>query len=460
MKPIFIFIPLFLLVFTSCNINKNSDTVDFSVFYSKDLKQKETPVSVVTKEMNPLLSPNLGYKNGVYWFKIVLNNPEVKKPIVFNIPETAIYKIEMFQNGEKVDYKELNNTHYSLLIDRYDTNRPFFLKVDFKNEVYFPLQIKHYDYKQLSMKFMFFENGFYYGFVLVAFLLNFFFFFSLKDKLFLYYCLFLGSITLGVLSYDGLLQLFIPKFLVTHSNVITHFLVTFFGYLFGYKFLNIPYYLPKSKNIGYLLIVLASLLYFLFFITKQYLFVTIADTISFFLLTYNWVSGIIIFRKHVFAKFLVFGYSLILFSTALFILPTAWGINMYTTSLLSIKIGSILEIIILTYAITFRIKILQGENRKFRKEIDKFIQNFEKSKEELSESDIIKISITIEKYNLSEREGEVFNLIVRGLTNKRIAEDLHISLNTVKYHIRNIYEKLNINSKNEVIEIISEIKNQ
>lgn len=279
-------------------------------------------------------------------------------------------------------------------------------------------------------------------------------------KLFLYYCFFLASITLGVLSYDGLLQLFIPNFLVTHSTVITHFLVTFFGYLFGYKFLNIPYYLPKSKNIGYLLIVLSSLLYLLFFFTKQYLFVSIADTISFFLLTYNWVSGIIIYRKHVFAKFLVFGYSLILFSTTLFILPTAWGINMYTSSLLSIKIGSILEIIILTYAITFRMKILQGENRKFRREIDKFFNNFEKSNEELNESDILKISIAIKRYNLSEREGEVFNLIAKGLTNKKIAEDLFISMNTVKYHIRNIYEKLNINSKNEVIEIFSELKSQ
>lgn len=107
MKSIFIFIPFFLLVFTSCNINKNSDTFDFSIFYSKDLQQKETPISIETQKMSSLLSPNLGYKNGVYWFKIVLKNQEIKKPIVFDLPETSIYKIEIYQKGEKIGSKNL-----------------------------------------------------------------------------------------------------------------------------------------------------------------------------------------------------------------------------------------------------------------------------------------------------------------------------------------------------------------
>ena len=61
-----------------------------------------------------------------------------------------------------------------------------------------------------------------------------------------------------------------------------------------------------------------------------------------------------------------------------------------------------------------------------------------------------------EKYQLSSREIDVLFLVYKGFTNNKIASDLKISLNTVKYHIRNIYEKLNIKSKNEAIDMLSE----
>ena len=48
---------------------------------------------------------------------------------------------------------------------------------------------------------------------------------------------------------------------------------------------------------------------------------------------------------------------------------------------------------------------------------------------------------------LSERELEVLRLIAAGLPNKTIMEELFISLGTVKTHIRNIYSKLNVNSR-------------
>lgn len=56
--------------------------------------------------------------------------------------------------------------------------------------------------------------------------------------------------------------------------------------------------------------------------------------------------------------------------------------------------------------------------------------------------------------NLTTREKEIITYIYKGLSNKEIAEDLFISPNTVKNHIYNIYKKLEIKNKVELIKLI------
>jgi two-component system NarL family response regulator len=53
--------------------------------------------------------------------------------------------------------------------------------------------------------------------------------------------------------------------------------------------------------------------------------------------------------------------------------------------------------------------------------------------------------------SLSRRELEVLTLVAQGLNNRAIAERLFISENTVKNHIRNIHEKLQVHSRMEAV---------
>lgn len=54
-------------------------------------------------------------------------------------------------------------------------------------------------------------------------------------------------------------------------------------------------------------------------------------------------------------------------------------------------------------------------------------------------------------YNLSDREKEVLQSLVDGNSYKMVAAEMQISIDTVRSHIRNIYEKLHVNSKSEAV---------
>jgi len=54
-------------------------------------------------------------------------------------------------------------------------------------------------------------------------------------------------------------------------------------------------------------------------------------------------------------------------------------------------------------------------------------------------------------FSLSKREKEVLELLTKGYSYKKIAADLHVSIDTIGTHIKNIYSKLQVNSATEAV---------
>lgn len=63
----------------------------------------------------------------------------------------------------------------------------------------------------------------------------------------------------------------------------------------------------------------------------------------------------------------------------------------------------------------------------------------------LNESELIKLG-------LSKRELDVLQLMAHGLSNQEIAEKLFVSLNTIKTHTSNLFEKLEVKRRTQAIE--------
>ena len=60
-------------------------------------------------------------------------------------------------------------------------------------------------------------------------------------------------------------------------------------------------------------------------------------------------------------------------------------------------------------------------------------------------------SAKVNNFNLTEREKEILACLVKGMSYKLIADACFISIDTVRGHIRNIYEKLHVHSKSEAV---------
>lgn len=65
-----------------------------------------------------------------------------------------------------------------------------------------------------------------------------------------------------------------------------------------------------------------------------------------------------------------------------------------------------------------------------------------------------KIEIVAQEYDITGRMLEVFELMARGRTGTRIEQELYMSKGTVKTHTRRIYQKLDVHSKQEMLDLI------
>jgi len=80
--------------------------------------------------------------------------------------------------------------------------------------------------------------------------------------------------------------------------------------------------------------------------------------------------------------------------------------------------------------------------------------------DDLQRLSLIKPNIEADKqhfknYALSTREIEITNLLIQGRTYKHIAEELFVSVSTVKTHSSNIYKKCKVNNRHELTVLIS-----
>lgn len=189
-------------------------------------------------------------------------------------------------------------------------------------------------------------------------------------------------------------------------------------------------------------------LYGIYLATDWFIVYAWGDIIAISILAICWICSLLIWSKNTFAKIFALAYSFILF----------FGYDFYVTPLLALpsigitadlfKVSSLFEMLLLSAGVIYRIYLLQKENKQMQGVIFSTTSQVEYLEDEMQKLKEDKEN-SITKALLSFREIEVLEMISQGKTNKEMALDLNISVNTVKYHTKKLYDKLDISSRQE-----------
>ncbi|MGY6649525.1 LuxR C-terminal-related transcriptional regulator [Wenyingzhuangia sp. IMCC45574] len=291
------------------------------------------------------------------------------------------------------------------------------------------------------------HSSLYFGLIGMIIILNIIFYVNLRNSLFLYYLAFVVSTNITIAYHEGLLYPYVKNCLFTYDfDVFFHHLNIISCFLYFKEFVDLKKYFPKTNKI-LIYIVVAQLFIFLgYFFHKDVFWITFSNTISVFTLLSFWILSFFIIKHQKSILYFTLGTSLAMITAFFHILFNPIYIQVIENSGNLLKIGLVVETIVLTYAIIRQNKFILLENELMKKRLHIYLSQLQKNET----GSKINVDALANKYNLTNREKEVLSELVNNSTNKQIAENLFISINTVKSHIRNIYEKLDIQNRKDL----------
>lgn len=327
----------------------------------------------------------------------------------------------------------------------------YYLLANFTKEVSFITRLDTYGHMGHWSTGTFFQLGLYYGVCLMFFMLNLCLGIYLKDRIFLYYCLFQLFIVAAIAYADGFFPLLTnAHWLLTNAEVLLHPGLALSGCLFALHFLDRAGSSRLLRICGAWSVV-SLLFYGSSLVTNNYPLYLAGEITAFGLLGLLWFVAVRQFAGHVYARFFVVGYGVLLLFAADYWVFRKLGWTFLDIYPGQLKTGSVIEMLVLSLAIVFRVRALATENALYRNEIERHMQTIGDLRSRSNSHNKELLGRVQHRYGLSEREMEVLRGITEGLTNQQIAEKIFLSVHTVKFHTRNLFDKLEITNRTQAL---------
>jgi len=318
---------------------------------------------------------NFGVTNSSYWLKFSIKN-NTTSPLLYLIVESpTIDHVVLYDSEgkfEKLGYdkpfseRKYNDPNNIFELDFTSSNlKTYFLKVKSDKQIIVPMSIgtkKNINHYIANNNLVF---GLYLGVFLVMIIYNLFIFFSLKDKIYLYYVLYIILIMLTQIALKGFLfKYFLSTMPLLASNSIV-LLPSFTGIAaiaFVIPFLKTKEHIPKLHIGLHILTALFAFSILIKFLGFDITSFQVMQNITMLTSLYLFIVAIITLVKgYKPANFFLIAWSVLIFGAFIFVLKD-FGVlpyNQFTNN--TLPIGSILEAVLLSFALADRINILKKE---------------------------------------------------------------------------------------------------
>ena len=293
-----------------------------------------------------------------------------------------------------------------------------------------------------------FLKGSFYGAISIILLLNIVSFFLFEEKIFGYFGLAVTGTVLLFFGEDNLSSILFQDNLFKGTAVTTTILCATAGLvaLYSSQYLTIKEYFPKLKTFTTPLFLVAAGLSVTHWFVDNAMLPVAVNIIAFTLLTCYFGGGILLFLKNNYSKFYVLGMAIPLMLVLDYFVLQVIGVNFLNVSLTIVKASFFINVLLMTYAILYRMKDIKEETAARKTEMEIFL-----NKEKMMERDnIIKITEEmylenlIMQYDLDGIEIKLLQYISEGKENKKIAKKLNTSEIEIEKMTRSLYHKIQI----------------
>lgn len=306
----------------------------------------------------------------------------------------------------------------------------------------------------------------YYGLILTSIIFNFVFYLIFRDRRFISYILLQIFIFLTFFYEDGMFYYFsnqtwvLPYFAIWNASF-----ASIMAAVFSYYFLELRQYMPSFKRIiiifGSIILVATSLFTMTDYEGLRYIAIALCFALP--LIALHQAGKML--KHSVYARFLLLNFGILVFVAVLYVINKRYNIPFLSLfNFFTLRLVSAFEIVAISFALIFKVRTLREEKARYKTELKHYLEllkldqqiAYEKSRskdtlvddnKDYSEEGLLnKIR---DEYKLTEREVEVLIGIWNGYSNKEIADNLYISVNTTKFHVGRLYTKMDVKNRSE-----------
>ncbi|HMW03785.1 MAG TPA: 7TM diverse intracellular signaling domain-containing protein [Leptospiraceae bacterium] len=430
------------------DINKISESITNSISAWNSTGEKEL---------------SFGFTKSVYWIHFSIQNESTKLDrlylecnlatmdnieLYFSDSSQAFYNKKVLGDIHPFKEREVKyRTNVFLIPVKRGEETKIFLRLENKGPMKFSLFLRSPDEFSAHVVRDQVFLGIYYGIMIVIFFYNLFLYLSIQEKTYLYYIHYVASVALYQFIISGNAAQFLfdnaPEIANRAPNIVAN-LSFITAMLFTRSFLNSEHYTKRFDKILLLLTGISTLLLIIILILgHEMILMKVSNLLGLAMIISIISTAIQVYRiGYRPARFFLFGWSFLLVTIFIQIMANLGAFNI--TAEHFGQIGSAIEVILLSLALADKMKANSQEPVSIPSQTE--IQNETESekKPDTNPKETVRRPLFTRlqvEYGLTYQQSQICCALVDGKSRTFIAKELDISLNTLKKHLSEIYNK-------------------